>query len=134
MKRLAAFILVLMLGLSMIGCGQDPDKQNSVLGSWEAETEISILGVSASDDAPQSVPAVYCFDFSEDGTGEQRVIVDEEYAERFRDMNTSFTYVLDGDKLTLTHENGNTDKFTVAFSESKLILDGRACIELTPKK
>ena len=42
--------------------------------------------------------------------------------------------MLDGDKLTITYENGNTEIFTISFLDEKLILNGRASIELVPKK
>lgn len=135
MKKLTVFILVLMYALAMVSCGQNQANRNSVLGSWEAEIEISMIGVSAGDDkGPQNADAIYYFDFFEDGTGESSIILGGKYAEHIPKTNENFTYILDGDKLTLTYENGNVQKFTISFVEEKLILDGRARIELAPKK
>lgn len=134
MKKLTVFVLILMYALAMVGCSQNQVNRDSVFGSWEAEAEISILGVSVDDEETQSVDAIYYFDFFEDGTGESSIIVDGKYAELVPNTNESFTYTLDGDKLTLTYENGNVKKFTVSFWDEKMILDGRARIELVPKK
>lgn len=135
MKKVFCFMFVLFVLLAMAGCGQNQADHNSILGSWEAETELSILGVSVSDDEEnQTADMVYCFEFYEDGAGKSSIIIDEKYAEDIRNMNASFTYILDGDKLELTHEDGNTQVFTVSFSGENLILDGRAHMELVRKK
>lgn len=133
MKKRTLFAFVLICVLAMAGCGQA--RRNSILGSWEAETEMSILGVSVADDeGAQSVAAIYCFDFFEDGTGASSILADPKYADRIPNTNVDFTYMLDGDKLTITYENGNTEIFTISFLDEKLILNGRASIELVPKK
>lgn len=135
MKKLTVFVLVLMYALAMVGCDQNQNNRDYIFGSWEAEIEMSILGVSVADEeGPQSTYAIYNFDFFEDGTGESGIIVDRKYAEYIADTNESFTYILDGNKLTLTYDNGKVEKFTVSFLDEKLILDGRSHIELSPKK
>lgn len=133
MKKAISFMFVLLFLMAIAGCGQNR-ADNSIFGTWEAETEVSILGISVSDDAEnQTVDAIYRFEFYEDGTGKSSIIVDEAYADQFPNTNVSFTYALDGDKLTLTHEGGNIQAFTVSFSGDNLILDGRARLELIRK-
>lgn len=135
MKKLTLFVFVLMYALSMFGCGQNQANRDTVFGSWEAEIEISILGVSLADEeGPQSAYAVYSIDFFEDGTGECNTVVSGKYAEHIQNTKESFTYILNGDQLTLTYESGKAEKFTVSFLNEKLILDGRSRIELIQKK
>ena len=99
------------------------------------ETELSVLGVSFSNGAEnQTADVIYRYEFKEDGTGKNSIIIDEKYAYRIPDMNVNFTYTQDGNNLEITHEDGNTQIFTVSFSEDKLILDGRAHLELVPRK
>ena len=46
MKKLTVFVLVLMYALAMVGCDQNQNNRDYIFGSWEAEIEMSILGVS----------------------------------------------------------------------------------------
>ena len=134
MKKRTLFAFVLICALAMAGCGKGQAGRHSILGSWEAKTEMSILGVSVADEeGPQSAEVLYRFDFFADGTGDSSIVPDGKYADRIPGTNAGFTYTLDGDKLTLTYENGNTEIFTVSFRDGKLILDGRAHLELVPK-
>ncbi len=119
----------------MVGCGQKQTDHDSVLGYWEAETKMSVLGISLPDDEGEhTADVIYCFEFYEDGTGKNSIIVDEKYADLISDVNESFTYTLDGEKLEITHENGNIQAFTISFSGENLILDGRAHMELVRKR
>ena len=135
MKEMIHFVLVLSFLLTITGCGLTQTDRNSVLGSWEAEIQMSIIGVSVPDDeGNHTADMIYRFEFYEDGTGKSSIIVDEKYTDRIPNIKESFTYILDGDKLELTHEDGNIQKFTVSFSDENLILDGRAHMELVRKK
>jgi len=135
MKKRTLFAFVLICALAMAGCGKAQARRNSILGSWEAKTEMSILGVSVADEeGAQSVDVICRFDFFEDGTGASSILVDARYADRIPSTNVAFTYILDGDKLAITYENGNEENFTISFLDEKLILNGRASIELTAKK
>ena len=134
MKKTISFLLVILLA-TITGCGQKTADKNTILGSWETKIAASILGVSMPDnEEAQSADATYCFDFSEDGSGTSSITLDAAYAEQFRNTQENFTYTLDGEQLTLTFENGNTQVFTVSFSDGKLILDGRARLELMRTK
>jgi len=134
MKRLLCFLLILLALSAFVGCSKKQTDYNPLLGTWEADTEMSILGVSLPDDGKQSISVVYRLEFYADGTGKSSILVDEKYLDRIPNINTNFTYVHDGDKLTLTHEEGNTQVFTVSFSDGNMILDGRTHIELIRKK
>jgi hypothetical protein len=120
-------ILLFMLGIS--GCGENKTDYEPILGSWEAEMQISVLGISPPAVEGQTADATYRLEFYEDGTGKS-AIISKEYADHISDIETNFTYSLDGEKLELTHENGSIQSFSVSFSDEKLILDGRAHIEL----
>ncbi len=134
MKKVLCFVLVIFSLISLVGCNQQVEKQ-SVAGSWEAQAELSVLGIDIPDsDEKQTVDMLYSFDFNEDGTGKSSILVDEKYKTFVPDTNSDFTYTFDGEKLELKHEDGKTQVFTVSFSEGKLILDGRSHIELVPKK
>ena len=121
--------------LIITGCSRDQSESNTILGSWETETKMSFLGVSVPDsEGYQTLDVIYRIEFYEDGSGKSNIIFDEEHADRTPDTNLNFIYILDGDKLELTHESGNTQTFTVSFSDDKLVLDGRAKLELIRKK
>ena len=133
MKKVFYFVFVSFLLLTIASCGQNQANNNPILGYWEAETTMSLLGVPESDDEEnQTIDMIYGFEFCKDGTGKNNIIVDEQYADHI--SNISFTYILDGDKLELTHEDGKKQAFTVSFSGENLILDGRVHIELIPKR
>lgn len=135
MKKVLCFLFVLSFLLIIVGCGQKQASHNSIFGSWEAEIQMSIIGVSVPDDeGNHTADMIYRFEFYEDGTGKSSIIVDKKYTDRIPNIKESFTYILDGDKLELTHEDGNIQKFTVSFSDENLILDGRAHMELVRKK
>ena len=120
MKKVLCLVFAVCLLLTVAGCGQG--ERNPILGSWEAETQISILGVSGN----QTVDAVYRFVFNEDGTGESHIVTDV----NLPDPAGTFTYTLEEDQLVLTYEGGMTQTFTVTFGENTMTLDGRAHLEL----
>ena len=135
MKKTISFLLVILLLAAITGCGEKTAAQKTIVGSWETKIAASILGVSVPDnEEAQSTDATYCFNFSEDGSGTSSITLDAAYAEQIRNTQENFTYTLDGEQLTLTFENGNTQVFTVSFSDGKLILDGRARLELMRTK
>ena len=107
MKKAVYFMCVLLLLLSITGCSQKQVNHNAILGSWETETEMSLLGVSESVEENQTIDVIYNFEFREDGTGETGIIVDEQYVGYISNKNAGFTYILDGDSLELTYEDGN---------------------------
>ena len=134
MKKVSCIVLVLCVLLAVVLWSQSRGNRNSILGSWETEMQVSVLGVSGPDGREQTAEVLYCFAFYEDGTGRRNITAREEYADRIPDIEESFTYLLEGDILTLTQENGNTQVFTVSFSGQNLILDGRTHMELVRKK
>ena len=125
-------ILLFMLGIS--GCGENTTDHDAILGSWEAEIQMSVLGISIPAGEEPITDATYHLEFYEDGTGKSAISVSGEFADHISDIETNFTYSLEGEKLELTHENGSIQSFSVSFSDKMLILDGRAHIELVRKK
>ena len=135
MKKMFSVVLVVLSLLSIAACGKNKTEAESLVGAWEAESELSVLGIALPDaDEKQTVDMVYRFEFNEDGTGERQIIVDEKYSKYVQDVNASFNYSYDGDKLELTYDDGTIQAFSVTFSDEKLILDGRARIELSRTK
>lgn len=135
MKKALCFMLVFVSLLAIVGCSQNQADRNPILGSWEMETKMSVLGVSIPDDeGNQTVDGIYRLEFNEDGTGKNSIIIDEKDADRIPNTNVNFTYTQDGNKLEFIREDGNIQVFTVSFSGDKLILDGRARLELIRKK
>ena len=134
MRKVFCFVLALCILLAVILWSQSRGDRNSILGSWETEMQVSVLGASGPDAGEQTAEVLYCFVFYEDGTGRRNMRAHEKYAGRIPDIQESFAYMLEGDTLTLTQENGNTQIFTVSFSGQTLILDGRVHMELVRKK
>lgn len=132
MKKIVCLSLVLLLVLSMAACGQS--EKNPILGAWEMQTQVQILGVLQDTPQGQTIDAVTRFEFNEDGTGKWLTIVDQQYAQFVPDADVSFNYTLDGDKLVLSRESGQVNQFTVSFADNKLILDGRVPMELSKVK
>ena len=120
MKKLLCIVFAVCVLLTVAGCGRG--EKNPVLGAWEAETQISILGVSGN----QTVDAVYRFEFFGDGTGKSQIDADS----NLPDPAGAFTYVLEEDQLVLTFENGMTQTFAVTFGENTMTLEGRANLDL----
>jgi len=129
------FIAIMLALFCLAGCTQNKADENSILGSWEAESKMSIIGISMPIEAEnQTIDMIYHFEFLENETGKSKIIVDEKYADYIQNVEDNFTYTLDKDKLELTYENGNTQVFTVSFSDGNLILDGRVHLEFVRKK
>jgi superfamily II DNA or RNA helicase len=69
MKKALCFMLVFVSLLAIVGCSQNQADRNPILGSWETETKMSVLGVSIPDDeGNQTVDGIYRLEFNEDGT------------------------------------------------------------------
>ena len=130
MKKIIFTLSILLFMLGISGCGENMTDYEPILGSWEAEIQMSVLGITIPASEEQTADATYRLEFYEDGTGKSAIIVSEGYTDHISDIETTFTYSLDGEKLELTHENGSNQSFSVSFSDELLILDGRAHIEL----
>ena len=131
MKKTILIIMALLSLLVLVGCEKSSARDGTIYGTWEAETTMSLLGqFTTNNGEPMTADVIYRFTFNEDGTGSCRVIIYNKYTGSIPDTTTGFTYTLDGDHLTLTSEDGNCDEFTVSFAGKKLLLDGRAPLEL----
>ena len=141
MKKALCLMLVLFSLLALVGCNRSQAERNSILGCWETEIDVSVLGLSLSNEAEnQTITATYELEFYEDGTGKCSVTFDEASAAQIPNLpnisniNTSLTYTYNGSTLEIKPENENAQTFSVSFSGEKLLLDGRAPLELTRKK
>lgn len=102
-------------------------------GAWECDADISIIGAEDIDQEElKNASASIYFEFSADGTGRWITQVEEQYEDVVPSTDIAFTYVLDGDRLDISQENGTKDSFVISFADNKLIMDGRTHMELNP--
>ena len=141
MKKVFCLILALLFLLAITGCNHNRAERNAILGCWETEIDMSVLGLSLSNEEEnQTITATYELEFYEDGTGKCSVTFDEASAAQIPNLpnisnvNTSLTYTYNGSTLEIKSENENAQTFSVSFSGEKLLLDGRSHLELTRKK
>ena len=123
MKRLLCWILTAVLLLLLTACGET----SGIIGSWEQQMEISILGL----EGQTSAASILRFTFREDGTGiQEQIIKDGTHPNASRE----FTYQLEGDKLTLDYGDGLSEEFSVVMDASTLKLkNDRGEFELVRK-
>ena len=118
MKRIALLAVLLCL---LTGCG----KETSIEGTWEQEISLSVLGVGVEERT--QVAAVQRFQFNPDGTGLMTV----DAGENLPVSEATFQYILEGDCLVLTWEEGRSVTFAVILTEDALKLDsGRVQLDL----
>ena len=111
MKKAVFAVLLLFLFFTVAGCSN-----GDIVGVWEAEMEISVLGLDKAD----SAASVLRFTFFEDGTGSQeQIIIDGTYPDIIR----TFRYELDGSTLTLNYEDLQTEVFSIMFDSTSLQMD-----------
>jgi len=114
MKRLICYLLVVPILLSLCACSG----KTGIVGIWEQEMEISILGEGV--DSPTSAVSLLRFTFREDGTGTQEhIMMEEAYPSAVRE----FAWQLEEDTLTLDFEGDHTEQFAVATSQTSLKLE-----------
>ena len=114
-----AFLLISVMLFSLLsGCGA----RSKLIGTWEAHTEASILGISI--DIPLIGNSVIVFSFEKDGTG----VMTSEFG-TFSGKR-AYTYTVAEDKLTLTYESGSVEEYTFVVEKDVLKLDGRVDLEL----
>ena len=118
-RKIALLLLVSVLLFGLVaGCGA----QSKLVGTWEAETETSILGVSI--EIPFVSDSVISFSFEKDGTGAMTTQMGSTSTSR------EYTYAVEEDKLTLTYDSGSVEEYTFAVEKDVLKLDGRVDLEL----
>ena len=110
MKKLV--LLILAAALLLAGCG----KEETLVGIWEQEITVSVLGVEGQTEAESIVR----FTFREDGTGTQeQMILDGSHPDAVRD----FSWVLEKKTLTLDYGEGQTAVFTAIVEQEVLKLE-----------
>ena len=61
MKKALCLMLVLFSLLALVGCNRSQAERNSILGCWETEIDVSVLGLSLSNEAEnQAITATSC--------------------------------------------------------------------------
>jgi hypothetical protein len=119
----ALLCAVLLLGL-MAGCGA----KDSIVGTWSAETKISVLGI---DQNGGDADAEITFSFLEDGNGSMDVDIQMDLPDP---EERSFQYSVEGDALTLEYDDQQKNEFTFVLDGDTLKLDGRVSLELKRQK
>lgn len=122
-KMTALLCAVLLLGL-MAGCGA----KGSIVGTWSAETKISVLGI---DQNGGDADAEITFSFLEDGSGSMDVDIQMDLPDP---EERSFQYSVEGDALTLEYDDQQKNEFTFVLDGDTLKLDGRVSLELKRQK
>lgn len=122
-KMAALLCAVLLLGL-MAGCGA----KDSIVGTWSAETKISVLGI---DQNGGDADAEITFSFLEDGSGSMDVDIQMDLPDP---EERSFQYSVEGDVLTLEYDDQQKNEFTFVLDGDTLKLDGRVSLELKRQK
>ena len=110
---------ILVLALLLCACGSAA-KEPSLVGTWEGEMEVSILG-QAAQDGPVSETATTRLTFREDGTCLWETSLPEPYPSTAQ----AYNYAVEGDSLTLGIENGREETIPFSVSGDSLQLGGR---------
>ena len=119
-RKIALLLIAAMLFGLLAGCSA----QSKLIGTWETQTEVSILGVSI--DIPFIDNCTVSFSFEKDGTGSRT----SEFGSSLPSISQAYTYSVEDGTLTLTYESGNTEEYTFTVEKDVLILDGRVDLEL----
>ena len=112
MKRLLCGILMAVFLFSLTACGD----ASGIIGSWEQEMEISILGL----DDQTTAASILRFTFRDDGTGTQEQIIRDG---SHPDISRGFTYQLEGEKLILDYGDGQREEYSVVMDASILKME-----------
>ena len=112
MKRFLCGILMAVFLFSLTACGD----ASGIIGSWEQEMEISILGL----DDQTTAASILRFTFRDDGTGTQEQIIRDG---SHPDISRGFTYQLEGEKLILDYGDGQREEYSVVMDASILKME-----------
>ena len=114
MKRFLCGILMAVFLFSLTACGD----ASGIIGSWEQEMEISILGL----DDQTTAASILRFTFRDDGTGTQEQIIRDG---SHPDISRGFTYQLEGEKLILDYGDGQREEYSVVMDASILKMENK---------
>ena len=115
-KRWALLCAGLSLGL-LVSCGSE----EGLVGTWAADVDMSVLGVSEQTDSAITITTVYVF--GEDGAGSMEMQMPEGLPDPGK---RSFRYTVEDDTLTLLLENGQQQEYEFVLEGDQLTLAGRA--------
>lgn len=120
MKRIQKRWALLWAGLSLgllVSCGSE----EGLVGTWAADVDMSVLGVSEQTDSAITITTVYVF--GEDGAGSMEMQMPEGLPDPGK---RSFRYTVEDDTLTLLLENGQQQEYEFVLEGDQLTLAGRA--------
>ena len=123
MQRIICCILAAVVLFSLTGCSGN----GNIVGIWEQEMEISILGEGIEE--ATSVASLCRFTFREDGSGiQEHIMQDGKHPDAVRE----FTWQLQEDMVALDFGGGHTETFSVACNKTSLkLVNSRGLYELT---
>ena len=117
MKRIVLLLLVLIL---LTGCGG----KGSIIGNWETESAEE-MGLDISGGFIDTITRLT---FLEEGIGAWEI----EMVESREILRREFTYILEGDTLTILYPDATAQEFQVDFEKGILLLTGRENLALKP--
>ena len=114
MKAMLCSVLVVSLLFALCACSGS----NSIVGVWEQEIQISILG----REEATSAASVLRFTFREDGSGlQEHIMPDGSYP----DTVLEFHYHVKDDLLTMVYAEDHMEEFSVELSKDALKLENK---------
>ena len=114
MKSLLCGVLVVSLLFALCACSGS----NSIVGVWEQEMQISILG----REEATSAASLLRFTFREDGSGlQEHIMADGNYPDAVREFHY---HVKDG-LLTMVYAEDRIEEFSVQLSKDALNLENK---------
>jgi len=113
-------LLLLVLTLLFTGCGA----KGSIIGSWETESAAE-MGLDISGGFIDTITRLT---FLEEGIGAWEI----EMVESREILRREFTYILEGDTLTILYPDATAQEFHVDFEKGVLLLTGRENLALKP--
>lgn len=105
MKKLITILSILSIILSLVSC--EKKAPDSIVGTWEYSNH-SELKDYLTDQLDESFFFKVYYQFDEDGTGST-------WTENYPDKKFTFTYVFDGNNLTISLGNGQTQELECEF-------------------
>ena len=114
-KQYAVLCAGLSLGLLVSCAGEE-----SIVGTWAADVEMSVLGVSQEEVSTIPVTTVYVF--GEDGSGSFEMQMPDDLP---NPGIQPFRYTVEEEKLTLLLENGQSQEYEFVLEGDQLTLAGR---------
>ena len=114
-KQCAVLCAGLSLGLLVSCAGEE-----NIVGTWAADVEMSVLGLTEQIDS--SIPITTVYVFGEDGSGSFEMQMPDDLP---NPGTQPFQYTVEEEKLTLLLENGQSQEYEFVLEGDQLTLAGR---------